>query len=649
MNIMFQQGYLGICYLIAGINAFNEIPSIFDQLFIDKYYSESKKEYKVNAFINSKMEIISLDDKFLYRMLGNNKVMYAGNQTYKYELFLKFIVKLFAELNKSKVKPDENETLYTLNKLKNIEGGRSSELYSCILGTSTLFFSLSEGYEKYIYNIEKYVNIPGNILATANISHQYAIKNMFEYFGKNGEKQKFITLFNPWGFGEPDKEQKYNNVEDFFENVQKDSKNYKYIYEFYNNYNKSGLIKVPLNLFCKNFREIEVCIPRYGFHYKVLSDNMKKNGRITTHLFCFYNDKKQNIEIELFLDELNNVRVFPDNEDELNNIRVIEENENDIEISLYKIEKDLNTSFIVKSLQSQSNFCVRKNAYIYKKLEEGNYLIAIKPIYFEKSEYEYNLRIGGEFHYLKCVSDDIFKSFKSKFDRCFQIQNISKYLIKSQYILLEKTYYDMKIYSIAEKMYNILYNPYEKEFDIEIKNGVQEIISIIKDAYNKKIYEITKNYATNKNQIKYLYNNLKQKLASDVFKTINKHELEILKIHQSLDDYAKNVEVIIRMPDNYSEKINLNQLKEIIAGPKIEKEKFYEEIRGYSIPQYGIDDDIDIDNNIKLKNDLKKMAFKIMQKAIGHENRLNESFCTMYINDNDDNEIVPHVPSVNCL
>ena len=69
MNIMFQQDDLAICYLIAGINAFNEIPSIFDQLFIDKNYSENKKEYKLNAFINSKMEVISLDDKFLYRII----------------------------------------------------------------------------------------------------------------------------------------------------------------------------------------------------------------------------------------------------------------------------------------------------------------------------------------------------------------------------------------------------------------------------------------------------------------------------------------------------------------------------------------------------------------------------------------------------
>ena len=41
-NNMFDQGYNGLCYLIAGINAFNEIPSIFDQLFIDKEYLPNK-------------------------------------------------------------------------------------------------------------------------------------------------------------------------------------------------------------------------------------------------------------------------------------------------------------------------------------------------------------------------------------------------------------------------------------------------------------------------------------------------------------------------------------------------------------------------------------------------------------------------------
>ena len=58
--------------------------------------------------------VFSLDDIFLYQVLGNNKnmYMYEGCQTYKYELFLKFIVKLFAVLNQSKAEPDKNEIKY---------------------------------------------------------------------------------------------------------------------------------------------------------------------------------------------------------------------------------------------------------------------------------------------------------------------------------------------------------------------------------------------------------------------------------------------------------------------------------------------------------------------------------------------------------
>ena len=374
MNIMFQQGDYGICYLGAGINAFNDIPSIVDQIFIDKNYSEKKKEYKLNAFINSKKMVFSLDDIFLYQVLGNNKnmYMYEGCQTYKYELFLKFIVKLFAVLNQSKAEPDKNEIKYSYNKLKNIEEGRASEIYSCFLGTNTLNYNLDEqGIDGYIDNIEKY-NIPGNILATGILwddengkrtGHQYAIKNMFEYIGKNGKKQKFITIFNPWGYGDPDKEHFA------YEEVQEESENYEFVYEFNKKYNKSGLIKIPLNLFYNWFTTLEVCIPRYGFHYKVIKGYVEKN---ISHYYCFCNDKIQNIEIELFLDELENVRI-------------LKKQFTNIEIYLYKIIQNYNIFFIEKNLQNNSKFLVRKNAYIYyENLEEGNYFIIIQPIHFEK-------------------------------------------------------------------------------------------------------------------------------------------------------------------------------------------------------------------------------------------------------------------------
>ena len=619
MNIMFQQGNKGICYLVAGINAFNEIPSIFDQLFIDKYYSENKKEYKLQAFINSKMEVISLDDKFLYEIKGNNKIMYEGNQTYQYELFLKFIVKLFVELNKSEEDFDYNEIRYSYNKLKRInKGGRASELYSCILGTSSLLDNSD--------NIEKYINNPRNIIATYTYfhqytyGHQYAVKSMFEYFGKNGKKQKFITLFNPWGYGNPDEEK-------FFEEVKDESKNYEFVYEFNNNYKNSGLIKIPLNLFKKKFPGIEVCTPRYGYHYKVLRNKIEINSY---HYYCFYNDIKQNIEIELFLGELNNVR----------RIKV---NTTNIKISLYKIEKDLNFTLKDRRSQNDSFFFVRKNAYIFKELEEGNYLIFIEGNEFKEKWHEYNLRIGGEIDFVKKVSNDIIENLKYKYNYN-QYNNIYEDLIISKYILLEKTYYDMKIYSIAQKIYNIFYNPYEYNIDIEIKNGVKEIISLIKDAYNNKIYEIKKNYSTNKNLINYLFNNIKNNInlqpMTGVSKTINNYELEILKIYQSLNEYAENVDVFLLLPDNSSKKMTLKKLKNIITGPKKEKEYFYEKVRGYHIPLYGIDININKDE-LKKKNELKnknvrnkelkkKKILEEMERAINYERNLvsrNCSFC----------------------
>lgn len=93
---------------------------------------------------------------------------------------------------------------------------------------------------------------------------------MLEYKGKTEEKEKFITLFNPWGKGNID-------YEDFdFKKVQNVAKNYEYVYNFNEKYNFSGLVKIPLNLFGTWFTELEVCEPKYGFYYKVFNNFLKK-------------------------------------------------------------------------------------------------------------------------------------------------------------------------------------------------------------------------------------------------------------------------------------------------------------------------------------------------------------------------------------
>ena len=99
---MFDQGNLGTCYLVAAVNTIKQNPSIFEHTFINKEYDANISEYKFNIFINGILKNISLDDKFVYKQEKNDKLSYIGCQTYKYELFLKFIEKLYAEILKER-------------------------------------------------------------------------------------------------------------------------------------------------------------------------------------------------------------------------------------------------------------------------------------------------------------------------------------------------------------------------------------------------------------------------------------------------------------------------------------------------------------------------------------------------------------------
>ena len=574
---MFDQGDEGICYLVAGINAFNNIPSILDQLFIDKEYSPDKKIYNFNVFINSYLKSQQLNDNFLYYELRNNKLLYRGNQTFKYELFLKFIVKLFAELCKSKVEYNFNETLYAIKKLEYIsKGGYASELYACILGTSSSLYRAEEGQNEYINNLEKYINIPGNIIATSahneKVGHQYAVKNLIEYSGKNGEKKKFITLFNPWGKGEPEKEKTFFD----FNKIQKEVNNFEYVFEFNNNYINSGLIKIPLDLFCKWFKYLEICSPKYGFHYKVLNNNLNENQ---SHIYCFSNNINQKIEIELFLGELENIRLIQ------NYIDI------DIELNLSKLEDNYNINIIRKVNQKESIFFVRKNAYIFIDLKEGNYLINIK-LMNDKNTYDYNLRIGGELEYLNEATSDILEIIEKEYDDNYfndKIINITDEFIISKYILLEKTYYDLKVMYLAKEIHNIIYNPYENDIEIKVENGLKNIVTTITDAFNNRIYKIKKNYENGKNSIYYFYKNANQIMGLDAYNHLKNHEMELLKIDENLNDESNNVKVILQLSDDSKKKITLKDLINKIKGPELEKQQFYGSIRGYLITQFGIE------------------------------------------------------------
>jgi hypothetical protein len=326
--------------------------------------------------------------------------------------------------------------------------------------------------------------------------------------------------------------------------------------------------------------------------------------RNKTHRYCFFNNEKQYVEIELFLDELEN-------------IRYIYNKEEDVEIILEKINfnpGEINFNPIDKSLQSKSKFYVRKNAYIYKLLDEGDYLISINLKNESTKNNDYNLRIGGQNKYLETISSDKFINlsnyYKNNYSYNNHILNINIDVIKSQYILLEKTYYDLKVYSIANYIYKAFYNPYENDLEIKVENGLKNIISTITDAYNNHLYEIQKFYENNKNRINLLFKDVKEKLRKDDYNLIMQDEVEILKLVGDLKELAKNVKVILHTYNDTTEEINLLDLKNIIIGNEMEKQKFYSRIRGYIITEYGIEN-VNTEQKFKNTNYYKNFLDKI--------------------------------------
>jgi len=515
---MFNQGDIGTCYLVAAVITIKEIPSVFENIFIDKKYEPNKIEYKVNAFVNGKLIEVKIDDKFIFKKYKNLKLEFFGAKPYKYELFLKFIEKMFAilKIKEGSIKSSLNELEKEIIIFKFLDGGHENYLYRCLLGTSCLCYKKFDSNEinekerdkQYIENIEKHINKAGVIMATFSInskgrSHQYAIKNMYEYESNKGIKRKFIQIINPWGSGD--------NGEGYFDfnEVLKESEDFEYIHEFNKNYNKTGKIKIPLNIFSKWFPSIIVCEPKYGYHYKILENKIQKNQ---IHLYLFNNNKKQNVEIELTIDEIDNVCF----KTKLNNI----------EITISKIDEN-NITPIKETSQKESKFFFRKNAYILEELEESNYLIKISD-YTNKNSENYYLRIGGEREFLNEVNPDDLLNFKNKYEDMEFINIDDENFFLQKYILLEKSFYDLKIFSIANSIYNLFYDPYENNIYPEIQNALKRIISIHFNAENKKIYEYEKNNENEHIQIRYFYKNILDKFKKDT-EILNKSEKEVLK------------------------------------------------------------------------------------------------------------------------
>jgi hypothetical protein len=116
------------------------------------------------------------------------------------------------------------------------------------------------------------------------------------------------------------------------------------------------------------------------------------------------------------------------------------------------------------------------------------------------------------------------------------------------------------------------------------------MIYTITDAFNHKLFEIKTDYQTEKTEIDFSYKNAKEKLNADSYKLIKQIELELLKIIEAIYGYDEKIKIIFHKRDNSTEVITLSQLKDIIRGSEIKKQKFYHSTRGYLFTEYGIEE-----------------------------------------------------------
>ena len=89
----------------------------------------------------------------------------------------------------------------------------------------------------------------------------------------------------------------------------------------------------------------------------------------------------------------------------------------------------------------------------------------------------------------------IFDNYENKFNHNFEtINEISNA-------------FNNNILNLAKKIYNIIYDPYEKDIEIKIQNDILNASYIILDSYNNKLYDIKKDNESEKTVINYLYKN----------------------------------------------------------------------------------------------------------------------------------------------
>ena len=246
--------------------------------------------------------------------------------------------------------------------------------------------------------------------------------------------------------------------------------------------------------------------------------------------------------------------------------------------------------------QSFENILTQINMRTFKNIDKSEIDRKIKS--HIKNNYD-------DFTQKRLTINYIYDNYEKKFNEKFQILNtnnkegrktvgpdniISVHLNNISSTEFNNKNYETNILNIGKKIYNIIYNLYEKVIEIKTQNDILNTSYIMKDSYNHKLYDIKNDYESGKTVINYLYKDAKEKLTLDSYKLIKQIELEILKLIEEVGGYDEKIKIIFHKKDNSSEEINLSHFKNIIAGSEIRKQKFYHSTRGYLLTEFGIEE-----------------------------------------------------------
>ena len=188
-------------------------------------------------------------------------------------------------------------------------------------------------------------------------------------------------------------------------------------------------------------------------------------------------------------------------------------------------------------------------------------MISVKNI--EKSEIDKKIKSHiknnyDDFTQKRLTMNQIYDNYENKFNEQFQIINtnnkqgkktvgqdniISVHLNNVSNPELKNKNYDANILNIGRKIFNIIYNPYEKVIEIKTQNDILNTSYIIKDAFNHKLYDIKNDYESGKTVINYFYKDAKEKLNLESYKLIIQIELEILKLVEEINGYDEKVKL----------------------------------------------------------------------------------------------------------